>query len=44
MGPQSQALTNLMLYYNHNTFFTFDPVTNVGREETVSTNKMLMRR
>ena len=44
VGPQSQALTNLMLYYNHNTFFSFDPVTNLGRQETVSTNKMLMRR
>jgi len=44
IGSESPTLTHLMMTYNRNQFFSYDPVGHVGRRETLNVSKALMRR
>ncbi|XP_006819822.1 2-(3-amino-3-carboxypropyl)histidine synthase subunit 2-like [Saccoglossus kowalevskii] len=44
IGGESLTLTNLMMSLNRCTFFTYDPQTRRGQQETLNINKALMRR
>ncbi|XP_029181638.2 2-(3-amino-3-carboxypropyl)histidine synthase subunit 2-like [Acropora millepora] len=44
IGSQSLCLTNLMMSYNKCQFYSYDPCTNIGRQETLNVNKALMKR
>ncbi|XP_073232965.1 2-(3-amino-3-carboxypropyl)histidine synthase subunit 2-like [Porites lutea] len=44
IGGESLCLTNLMMFYNKCQFYSYDPITDVGRKEMVSVNKALMKR
>ncbi|EGD77116.1 hypothetical protein PTSG_07450 [Salpingoeca rosetta] len=43
-APTSRLLMNHMLYFSQSTFFTFDPATGAGRQETARVNRQLMKR
>eukprot|EP00112_Aurelia_sp_Birch-Aquarium-sp1_P009642 Seg2100.8 transcript_id=Seg2100.8/GoldUCD/mRNA.D3Y31 product="hypothetical protein" protein_id=Seg2100.8/GoldUCD/D3Y31 len=44
IGKESMALTNLMMSYNKNTFYSYDPEQRTTRQETLNVNKALMKR
>ena len=44
IGFESMGLTNLMLTFNQNQFYTFNPKSQNARRETLNVNKMLMKR
>jgi len=44
IGKESLSLVNLMLSYNRNKFFTYDPERKLIQRETVNINKTLMKR
>ncbi|XP_065072175.1 2-(3-amino-3-carboxypropyl)histidine synthase subunit 2-like isoform X2 [Rhopilema esculentum] len=44
IGKQSLTLTNLMMSYNRNTFYTYDPNKRVMQKESLNVNKALMKR
>ncbi|KAI8071264.1 putative diphthamide synthesis protein-domain-containing protein [Gongronella butleri] len=44
VGHDSLTLTNIMMVHNQCKIYSFDPSTNQGRQETVSVNRMLMKR
>ena len=44
IGKDGLTLRNLMLSYNKNQFYTYDPNTNVLRRETLNVNRSLMKR
>eukprot|EP00041_Stephanoeca_diplocostata_P027594 m.762040 g.762040 ORF g.762040 m.762040 type:complete len:522 (+) comp23208_c1_seq14:182-1747(+) len=44
IGPETQTLTNLMMYYSSNSFATFDPESSSGKVEVPNANKALMKR
>ncbi|KAG2461276.1 2-(3-amino-3-carboxypropyl)histidine synthase subunit 2 [Polypterus senegalus] len=44
VGQEGATLNNFMMTFNQCTFCSFDPVTKVGRQESVNINKALMKR
>ncbi|XP_067679794.1 2-(3-amino-3-carboxypropyl)histidine synthase subunit 2-like isoform X2 [Haliotis asinina] len=44
LGGESLALTNLMMNFNKCAFYTYDPLSCIGRRETLNVNKALMKR
>lgn len=44
IGPESHTLTNLMLQYSQSEFYSYDPVKNDARKETLNASKALRRR
>lgn len=44
VGAESRTLTNFMMVLNKCTFYTFDPASCCGRQETLNVNRALMRR
>nr|XP_054764127.1 2-(3-amino-3-carboxypropyl)histidine synthase subunit 2-like [Lytechinus pictus] len=44
VGAEGRTLTNFMMVLNKCTFFTFDPATCRGRQETLNVSRTLMRR
>lgn len=44
IGSESLTLTNLMMTFNKNIFYSYSPSEKRGRKETVNINRMLMKR
>lgn len=44
IGGESLTLTNLMYSFNKSQFYSYSPVTKVGRKESVNINRLLMKR
>ena len=44
IGSEGRTLTNFMMTLNKCTFYSFDPASSVGRQETLSVSRALMRR
>ncbi|KAJ7021430.1 putative diphthamide synthesis protein-domain-containing protein [Mycena alexandri] len=44
IGPESLALTNLLLTHSMSSVYSYDPLTNLARLESARTNRLLMRR
>ncbi|XP_069128208.1 2-(3-amino-3-carboxypropyl)histidine synthase subunit 2-like [Argopecten irradians] len=44
IGDESLTLTNLMMTFNTNTFYSYNPSTLIGRKESVNINRKLMKR
>ena len=44
IGGESLTLTNLLLTFNKNQFYSYNPKLKVGRKETANVNRMLMKR
>ncbi|XP_077981448.1 2-(3-amino-3-carboxypropyl)histidine synthase subunit 2-like [Glandiceps talaboti] len=44
IGGESLTLTNLMMTFNLCKFYSYDPETRTGRQETININKALMKR
>lgn len=44
IGPENPTLTNIVLTFNQNTCYSFDPRTQQGRQESLAVNRQLMRR
>ncbi|XP_050399954.1 2-(3-amino-3-carboxypropyl)histidine synthase subunit 2 isoform X2 [Patella vulgata] len=44
VGRESQTLSNLMMNFTENSFYSYDPVSQKGRHEEININKTLMKR
>ncbi|XP_033738046.1 LOW QUALITY PROTEIN: 2-(3-amino-3-carboxypropyl)histidine synthase subunit 2-like [Pecten maximus] len=44
IGCESLTLTNLMMTFNTNLFYSYNPATQIGRKEGVNINRKLMKR
>ena len=44
IGEESLTLTNFMMTFNKCTFYTYNPGSRTGRQETANVNRMLMKR
>ncbi|OWF34913.1 2-(3-amino-3-carboxypropyl)histidine synthase subunit 2-like [Mizuhopecten yessoensis] len=44
IGCESLTLTNLMMTFNTNQFYSYNPLTQTGRKESVNINRKLMKR
>ncbi|KAJ7152953.1 putative diphthamide synthesis protein-domain-containing protein [Mycena filopes] len=44
IGPESLALTNLLLTHSMSSVYSYDPLTKLARLESARTNRLLMRR
>ncbi|KAK6171859.1 hypothetical protein SNE40_018283 [Patella caerulea] len=44
IGRENQTLSNLMMNFTENSFYSYDPVSQKGRHEEININKTLMKR